>query len=140
MRVARDPLNAVDGVHMPRSPFLVQGQERGRVEGKHGKGRHERIGSGHLGLATTGIGEAGKIALHQAKECIGRQLFPSLWRNDGHNAPRHTDIGSFLYGAFSHAPLRKGNENIEVVIGFAHPPGIAGVSLLMVTRPARPLI
>src|SRR3989442_5658663 len=40
----------------------------------------------------------------------------------------------FLYGAFSHAPLRKGNENIEVVIGFAHPPGIAGVKARPCTR------
>ena len=31
VRIARDPLNAVDGVQIPRSPFL-------------GKGRHERIG------------------------------------------------------------------------------------------------
>jgi len=41
-RVARDPRTTVDGVQMPCSPFL-------------GKGRHERIGSGHLGLANTVI-------------------------------------------------------------------------------------
>ena len=54
-RVARDPRTAVDGVHMPRSPFLVKGQERGRCEGKHRTGRHKRIGSGNLGIANTGI-------------------------------------------------------------------------------------
>ena len=31
----------------------------------------------------------------------------------------------FCEGAFSHSPLRKGNGNVEVVIGFCHPPGIA---------------
>jgi hypothetical protein len=36
--VARDPLNAVDGVQIALGPFLVKGQERGRFEGKHGKG------------------------------------------------------------------------------------------------------
>jgi len=54
-RVARDPRNTVDGVHIPFSPFLVKGQKRGRFEGKHGKGRHERIGSGNLGIANTVI-------------------------------------------------------------------------------------
>ena len=44
MRVARDPLTAVDGVQIALGPFLVKGEERGRFEGKHGKGRHERIG------------------------------------------------------------------------------------------------
>jgi hypothetical protein len=43
MRVARDPLDPVDGVHIPLGPLLVKSQERGRFEGKHGKGRHERI-------------------------------------------------------------------------------------------------
>ena len=97
-RVARDPRTAVDGVHMPRGPFLVKGQERGRWEGKHGPGRHERIGAGHLGIANTGIWEAGNIAVPQAKERIGGQLLPSLWRHHGQNTPRHMDIGSCLYG------------------------------------------
>ncbi len=44
MRVTRDPLNAVDGVQIAFGPFLVKGEERGRFEGKHGKGRHKRIG------------------------------------------------------------------------------------------------
>ena len=38
VRVARDPLNAVDGVQITLSPFLVKSQERGRFEGKQGKG------------------------------------------------------------------------------------------------------
>ncbi len=54
-RVARDPRTTVDGVQMPCSPFLGKGQKRGRFEGNPGKGRHERIGSGHLGLANTVI-------------------------------------------------------------------------------------
>jgi hypothetical protein len=43
VRVARDPLNAVDGVHIALRALLVKGQERGRFEGKHGTGRHEGI-------------------------------------------------------------------------------------------------
>ena len=95
MRVARDSLNAVDGVQITLGPFLVKSQERGRFEGKHGKGRHERIGEGNLGIANTVIWQAGKTAVNQAKERIGRQILPSLWRNNGHNAPRHADIKSF---------------------------------------------
>ena len=43
MRVARDPLNAVDGMQIALGPLLVKGEERGRFEGKHGKRRHEGI-------------------------------------------------------------------------------------------------
>jgi len=43
MRVARDPLDPVDGVQIAFGSLLVKGQQRGRFEGKHGKGRHERI-------------------------------------------------------------------------------------------------
>ena len=44
VRVARDTLNAVDGVQIALDPFFVKGEERGRFEGKHGERRHERIG------------------------------------------------------------------------------------------------
>ena len=43
VRVARDPLNPVDGVQIALDPLLVKGEERGRFEGKHGERRHERI-------------------------------------------------------------------------------------------------
>ena len=43
-RVARDALNAVDGVQVTLRTLLVKSQERGRFEGKHGQGRHKRIG------------------------------------------------------------------------------------------------
>ena len=43
MRVARDPRDPVDGVQIAFGSLLVKGQQRGRFEGKHGKGRHERI-------------------------------------------------------------------------------------------------
>jgi hypothetical protein len=43
MRVARDPLNAVDGVQMALGPLLVKSEERRRFEGKHGERRHEGI-------------------------------------------------------------------------------------------------
>src|SRR6266508_2755576 len=42
---------------------------------------------------------------------------PEIWTSD----PGCT-------GEFSHSSLRNGKENIEVVIGFAHPPGIAVLS------------
>jgi hypothetical protein len=38
VRVTRDPLNAIDSVQIALSALLVKGQERGRFEGKHGKG------------------------------------------------------------------------------------------------------
>ncbi len=38
MRVARDALNAIDGVQIALGAFFVKGQERGRFEGKHRKG------------------------------------------------------------------------------------------------------
>src|SRR5712691_7662528 len=43
MRVARDPLNAVDGVHIALGPLLAKGEERGRFEGKHRERCHQRI-------------------------------------------------------------------------------------------------
>src|SRR5437762_13213550 len=49
------------------------------------------------------------------------------------------DIGTsdYIYtGEFWYSPLQKGNENIEVVIGFAHPPGIAAIYLPMLTLAA----
>lgn len=44
MRVARDALQTVDGAHIALGALLVKGQERGRFEGNHGKGRHQRSG------------------------------------------------------------------------------------------------
>lgn len=44
VRVARDTLDPIDGVHIPLGPLLVKGEERGRCEGKHGEGGHECIG------------------------------------------------------------------------------------------------
>ena len=44
VRVARDAVNAVDRVQIALRALLVKGQERGRLEGKHGTSRHERIG------------------------------------------------------------------------------------------------
>jgi hypothetical protein len=38
VRIARNPRNAVDGVQIALSALLIKGQERGRFEGKHGKG------------------------------------------------------------------------------------------------------
>jgi hypothetical protein len=43
MRIARDPLNAIDGRQMPLCTLFVIGEQRRRFEGKHGNRRHERI-------------------------------------------------------------------------------------------------
>ena len=107
-RVTRDPLNAVDGVQIPLSPFLVKSQERGRFEGEHGKGRHERIRSGNLGLANTVIWQAGKAAVHQAKERIGGQMLTYLRRDDGHGKPRHETLKSFKSGSIFASLFTKG--------------------------------
>jgi hypothetical protein len=102
VRVARDLLNAVDGVPMALGPLLVTSQKRGRFEGQHGQGRHERIRSGHLGLTNTAIWQAGTAAVHQAQEHIGGEMLPSLRRNDGQGKPHHEKIKAFkLWGIFA---------------------------------------
>jgi hypothetical protein len=111
VRVARDPRNAVDGVHIALRSLLVKGQERGRFEGKHGKGRHERIGSGNLDIAHTVIGKAGKTAVHQAKERISGQMLTSLRRNDGHGQPHHENLKSFKSGGIFASMFTKGQVN-----------------------------
>ena len=98
MRVARDPLNTVDGVQIALGPLLVKGQERGRFQGKHGKGRHEHIGEGNLGIVKTVIWQGGQTAAHQAKERIGGQILTYLWRNDRHGKPRHENRKAFKSG------------------------------------------
>jgi hypothetical protein len=37
VRIARNPLNAIDGMQIALGAILVKGQERGRFQGKHGK-------------------------------------------------------------------------------------------------------
>src|SRR5262249_40383798 len=133
VRVARDPLNAVDGVQIALGPFLVKGQERGRFEGEHGKGRHERIAQGNLGIVKTVSGQAGKTAVHQAKQCIGGQMLTYLWRNDGHGKPRHENLKSlnlksFTLGVFSHRGLRKASSSDTVITGLGGSAGIAGAT------------
>src|SRR6266568_3695949 len=108
VRVARDLLNAVDGVQIALGPLLVKSQERGRFEGEHGKGRPERIRSGNLGLANTVIWQAGKAAVHQAKERIGGQMLTSLRRNDGHGKPHHEKIKAFKSGGIFASLFTKG--------------------------------
>jgi hypothetical protein len=43
LRVARDPLDPVEGVPIARCPFLVQSEERRGVEGNHGAGGQQCI-------------------------------------------------------------------------------------------------
>ena len=44
MRIARDPLQAVDGVPMVLDPFLIKGKQGRRLEGHHGARRPARSG------------------------------------------------------------------------------------------------
>jgi hypothetical protein len=108
VHVARDPLNAVDGVQIALGPCLVEGEERRRFEGKHGKGRHECIAYGHLGLVQTVIRQAGKTGVHQAKERIGGEMLTYVRRNDGHGIPCHENIASFKSGGIFASGFTKG--------------------------------
>src|SRR5713101_4459211 len=58
--VARDPLNAVDGVQIALGPLLVKGEERGRFEGKHGERRHKGIREGNVDILTARIRDGGE--------------------------------------------------------------------------------
>ena len=97
-RVARDPRNPVEGVQSARGPLLVKSQERGRFEGKQGTGGPERIGSGHLDIAHTVRGKAGKTAVHQAKERISGERLTDGRCNDSHGTPWHENITLFKSG------------------------------------------
>jgi hypothetical protein len=87
MGVARDPLNPVDGVQIAFDPLLVKGEERGRFEGKQGEGGHEDIWQRNSRLGRAIIWDVGKAGVHQPKERIGGEIFPSFGRNVRHGNP-----------------------------------------------------
>jgi len=89
VRVARDPLNARDGGPMALRSLFGERQERGRFEGHHGTGRHERIRAGHVGIVQPMSWQAGTAAADHVKEGIGGEMLPYVWCHDGHGTPRH---------------------------------------------------
>jgi hypothetical protein len=95
VRVARDPLHAIDGVHIALGPFLVKGQERGRLQRKHGTSGHECVSQCNVHIVRTIIWEGGEAASHQTQERIGREMLAPFGGNDRHGNPRHKDIKSF---------------------------------------------
>jgi hypothetical protein len=108
MCVARDPRDPLDGVPIALGPLLVKGQERGRFEGKHGKGRHERICERNIRIDRAMIWDVVKAAVNQPKERIGGQMLPDLRRNDGHGKPHHENITSFTSGGIFASLFTKG--------------------------------
>jgi hypothetical protein len=108
MRVARDALNAVDGVQMTLGPFLVKGQERGRFEGTHGTGRHEGIREGNVDITPVRIRDVGEAASDRVKKCIGREMLAFFGSNNGHGKPHHENITSCKSGGIFASMFTKG--------------------------------
>ena len=126
MGVTRDPRQAVERGHSALGPLLVKSQERGRLEGKQGKSRPERIGSGNLGIVKTMLWQAGKAAVHQAQERIGGAMLTDVRCNDGHGTPHHKNLTAFKSGVFSHRGLRKARAAHPMSTG---PGGSAGIAV-----------
>jgi hypothetical protein len=95
VRVARDTLDPVDGVPIALGPLLVKGQERGRFEGKHREGGHEGICSRHIRLGRAMIWDVVKAGVHQPKERISREMFPSFGGNVRHRHPYRENVKAF---------------------------------------------
>jgi hypothetical protein len=129
--VAWDPCHAVDGVQIALSALLVKSQERGRLEGKHGKGGHECLGQGNRDIAQTVRGKAGKTAVPQAQERIGGERLTDMWRNDGHGTPCHENIPLCKAGVFSPLGLRKASASDTVITGLR---GSAGIAVLRIAE------
>jgi hypothetical protein len=94
-RVARDTLDAVDGVQMALCPLLVKGEARGRFAGKQGEGGHEGIGSRHIRIGSTIIGDVVKAGVHQPQARIGGERFPSVGGNVRQENPCHEHVTAF---------------------------------------------
>src|SRR4030095_9072501 len=107
-RIARAPLNAIDGRQIPLCTLFVIGEQRRRFEGQQGKRRHERIASGNLHLERALFWNRGKAVANQAKERIGGQMLTYLRRQDGHGIPRHENLKSFKSGGIFASRFTKG--------------------------------
>src|SRR4029077_14532412 len=74
LRIARNAPDAVDGAQIALCPVLINGEQRRRLEGKHGESRHERIGEGNLCLGRAMIREVGEAGSNHLKERIGGEM------------------------------------------------------------------
>jgi hypothetical protein len=95
MRVARDPLHAVDRPPIALCSLFVKGEQRRRFEGKHGASRQQRIGAGNLRIGRARRRDIGEAGSHQAKEGIGGEMLASFGGNDAPGKPHHENIVSF---------------------------------------------
>ena len=128
--------NAVDGVQIALGALLVKGEERGRFEGKHGKGRHEGIGEGNIHIVQGDNLGCGKAAVHQAKERIGGEMLAYFaeqrWPWE-YPVMRTSNRSS--QGVFSHRGLRKASAADPVITGLGGSAGIAvGRLLYLITE------
>jgi hypothetical protein len=108
VRVTRDTLEPVDGLHIALGPLLVKGAERGRFEGKQGARRHEGIRSGNVDILTARIRDMGEAASDQMKERIGREMRACFGNNHGHRTPQQAHSTSFTSGGIFASMFTKG--------------------------------
>src|SRR5215471_10514183 len=125
IRVARDALNAVDGLQIALGPLLVKGEERGRFEGKHRERCHQRIRQSNIWLAQAVIRDVSKAVAHYAKEGISREMRAGFRNNHGHEPLTRTSHRS-SQGIFSHRCLRKASAADPGSTGLGGSAGIAG--------------
>src|SRR6266851_7874244 len=108
VRVTRNTLDPVDGVHIALGPLLVKGEERGRFERKHGERRHEGIREGNVSMLTARIRNVGEAASDHVKERIGREMLTFLGSNNRHGTPHLENITSFKSGGIFASMFTKG--------------------------------
>ncbi len=84
--VARDALDAIEGLPIALRALPIKVEQRGAFEREQGEARHEGIGQGHPGLSPAGIRKGGKQAADDAEQCIGREMFPCFRCSDAHPA------------------------------------------------------
>ena len=82
-------MDPVDGVQIALGSLFVKGEERGRLERKHGERRHEGICQGNVDIRTARVRDIGEAAADHVKEGIGREMLTDVRRHDGHRKPRH---------------------------------------------------
>ena len=80
---------------MALGPLLVNGEERGRLEGKQGAGGHECLGERHVSIGRAIIWEVVKAGRHQPQERLGGEMLASFGCNTHHGNPRQEDITLF---------------------------------------------
>jgi hypothetical protein len=95
-------------VHMALAPLLVEGEERGRLKGKHRERCQQCVWSSNISLARAVIRDVLQAVSHQAKECISREMFPCFGSNKGHGKPPHENLRSSTSGGILALMFTKG--------------------------------